>query len=70
MGSNQKDLKVINVMQKNSKLFLCWVTLGSISLIYAMTQFMSGNEEMGMVALVGGASGIPLVLIKVIGIKE
>lgn len=70
MESNQKDLKVINVMEKNSKLFFLWIALGSISLIYAMNQFTTGNKEVGMVALIGGVSGIPLVLIKIIGIKE
>ena len=70
MDSNRKDLKVINVMDKNSKLFVLWIALGSISLIYAMNQFMTGNKEIGMEALIVGVSGIPLVLIKIIGIKE
>ena len=70
MDSNKKDHKVINVMGKNSKLFMLWIALGSISLIYTMNQFMTGNEEMGMGALILGVSGIPLVLIKIIGIKE
>ena len=70
MEIKQKDFIAINVMEKNSKLFFLWIALRSISLIYAMNQFTIGNKEMGMVALIGGVSGIPLVLIKVIGIKE